>query len=251
MTLTIPFLTRASIPLTRGIRLSTKCNVNWKAAIALNKSFKNFAILLERTNQLSKCIGLNCYSKLLRSPSREELSRYHLQEVLNCQEPFNFCHSVYLCSRERLIPIGNPNRKSNCTSLATLEYPPIVLPHVVPRIVFRGLEFVAQGPYDILEREPSLGDKQLKVWCEQGKLYRTAYPIPDILVPRALGRPISLLDSVFLKPERVFFLDIVELSRSGGSGARSLLCFQPLVCIPHYQRGVPFDIQLLDYLINR
>jgi hypothetical protein len=48
MTLIALFFARTSIPSTRGIKSSIKCNINWKASIALNKSFKNLAILLER-----------------------------------------------------------------------------------------------------------------------------------------------------------------------------------------------------------
>jgi hypothetical protein len=40
---------------------------------------------------------------------------------------------------------------------------PVVYPHLFPRIIFYGLEFVAQGLYNILKGELFLGDEKLEV----------------------------------------------------------------------------------------
>jgi hypothetical protein len=62
---------------------------------------------------------------------------------------------------------------------------------------------------------------------EQALLY--GVPSPYILVLRALYSLTGLLNSVLLKPERVFLLNILKLRRSGCSRSRSLLYFWPLV----------------------
>jgi hypothetical protein len=86
-------------------------------------------------NGFSKCVGFNYESKLLYFPSQEELWAHYLQEVLNCQETFNFRDPVRLYSRERRIPVRNLNLEVNWADFVTVKNPFIILFNLFPYII--------------------------------------------------------------------------------------------------------------------